>query len=548
MASSTHIGADVSGHSPLVQPGHPAPNDRMDLQRIEDDLRRTEERFRLAARATDDVIWDWNLITNEGWRNDTFQTRFGYAAGQLKTATESWYNGIHPLDKDRVVAGIRAAIDSDRESWSDEYRFFRADKTMAYIFDRGYIVRSEQKQPLRMLGVMMDISDRKRTEERIRKQAELLDRARDAICVNDLNHQIVFWNKGAERLYGWSAQEVMGKNSHELLSRDEPFDPQSTHKHVIDKGEWSGELYHVTKAGRRLVVESSWTLLRNEQGEPESILIFNIDQTRKKQASIQELRAQRLQSIGALTGGIAHDLNNALTPISIGVSLLRNESISADGVKMLDLMRNSIHHSVEMVKPILSFSRGVGGELKEVCVKDLVTEMVKLIKDTFPKFIKVQTEISEDLYPIIGNSTQIHQVLLNLCVNARDAMPKGGFLNIATGNVLLNAESLPKEPGLHPGQYVLLKITDTGAGIPPELLQKIFEPFFTTKLQGDGTGLGLSTVMGIVKTHGGFLNVESQLGKGTTFKVYLPACGPDGPPKETIATQEELPVVNQSET
>jgi two-component system cell cycle sensor histidine kinase/response regulator CckA len=337
----------------------------------------------------------------------------------------------------------------------------------------------------------MDISDRKRAEERTRKQAAMLDLAQDAICLKDLNHQILFWNKGAERLYGWSAQEAIGKNAHELLSQDTPFDPKATHERVIEKGEWRGELYQVTKEGRRLVVESSWTLLRDEQGKPESILVFNIDQTERKQAGLQELRAQRLQSIGALTGGIAHDLNNALTPIAIGVSLLRNETISEDGVKMLDLMTNSIQHSVEMVKQILSFSRGVGGGQKEVCVKDLVADMVRLIQETFPKFIKIQTQVSEDLRPVMGNSTQIHQVLLNLCVNARDAMPKGGILDIATGNVLLEAESLPNQPGLNPGAYVLLKITDTGAGIPPELVEKIFEPFFTTKLQ-----LGLKSVSG----------------------------------------------------
>jgi two-component system cell cycle sensor histidine kinase/response regulator CckA len=279
-------------------------------------------------------------------------------------------------------------------------------------------------------------------------------------------------------------------------------------------------------------VESRWTLLRNEKGEPDSILIFNIDNTEKKRASIQELREQRLQSIGALTGGIAHDLNNALTPIAIGISLLRSEPISADGMKMLDLMKSSIKHSVDMVAQVLSFSRGIGGEEKEVSVKDLIAEMVKMIKETFLRSIKVNTEISENLPPVMGNSTQIYQVLLNLCINARDAMPQGGSLNIAAENIILNAESLPKESGLKPGAFVLLKIADTGMGIPRELLEKIFEPFFTTKAQGSGTGLGLSTVMGIIKTHGGFLDVQSTTGHGTTFKVYLPAhisCVPDLP-------------------
>jgi two-component system cell cycle sensor histidine kinase/response regulator CckA len=293
---------------------------------------------------------------------------------------------------------------------------------------------------------------------------------------------------------------------------------------VIEKGEWRGELYHVTKEGRKLVVESRWTLLRDEHGDPESILIFNIDNTAKKQTELQELRAQRLQSIGALTGGIAHDLNNALTPIAIGVSFLRSEEpISRQAVKMLDLMKNSLKHSVDMVSQILSFSRGIGGEEKKVNVQDLVAEMARMIKETFPRFIKIQTDVPENLHPVMGNSTQIYQVLLNLCINARDAMPTGGALTIAAENISLSAESLPPGRGLNPGSYVLLKIEDTGTGIPPELLEKMFEPFFSTKPQGGGTGLGLSTVMGIIKTHGGFLDVQSKVGLGTTFKVYLPA-------------------------
>src|SRR5580692_10810269 len=166
MASSKHIGGLSSGRSPSIQRGNRAPQPSIERQRLEDELRQGEERFRLAARASDDVIWDWNLVTNEGWRNDTFQTRFGYTAGQLKIATESWYGGIHPLDKDRVVAGIHAAIDSDLETWSDEYRFYRADKSLAFVFDRGYIVRDEKRKASRMLGVMMDISERRQAEER----------------------------------------------------------------------------------------------------------------------------------------------------------------------------------------------------------------------------------------------------------------------------------------------------------------------------------------------------------------------------------------------
>ncbi len=373
-----------------------------------------------------------------------------------------------------------------------------------------------------------EMSERRKMEERIHEQAALLDKAQDAICVKDMSQHILYWNKGAERLYGWASREAVGRNADELLFSDDPGVSAEALRALIRRSEWQGELRQVTRDQRAIIVESRWTLLRDAAGAPKSILVINSDITEKKQLEAQFLRNQRVESVGALAGGIAHDLNNALTPIMIGVAVLRDEKLSPDGRQMLDLMVTSARHSVNMVKQILSFSRGVGGEQIAMSVQELVMEMVELAHKTFPRVIKVQAKIAENIHPVTGNRTQLHQVLLNLCLNARDAMPQGGDLTIKVENVELGTARLPAGLGLSPGPFVQLKVSDTGQGIALEMQKRIFEPFFTTKEPGKGTGLGLSTVIGIVKTHGGFLDIASEVGRGTTFKIYLPAKVPLG--------------------
>jgi two-component system cell cycle sensor histidine kinase/response regulator CckA len=368
-----------------------------------------------------------------------------------------------------------------------------------------------------------EAAERRRMEQRLREQAELLDRARDAICLNDMQQNILYWNKSAERLYGWNSHEALGKNANDLLFQDDLTAPAEALRSLIRNGEWMGELHQVTKNGKQIIVESRWTLLRDSAGKPESILVINTDITERKQIEAQFLRTQRLEGIGALAGGIAHDLNNALAPVVMGVELIRRDVKTEEGQRHLDLMAAGTRRAVDMVRQILTFSRGVSGQHVSLRLRPLIDEMMQFATKTFPRSIRIQTSVADGLPSVIGNSTQLHQVLLNLCVNARDAMPDGGQLAIDAAMVELDAAALPRNGGFAPGSYVLLKVTDTGHGIPQEIQQKIFEPFFTTKELGKGSGLGLSTVMGIVKTHNGFLEVESESDKGTAFKIFLPS-------------------------
>ncbi|MFQ4146741.1 response regulator [Chlorogloeopsis sp. ULAP02] len=358
------------------------------------------------------------------------------------------------------------------------------------------------------------------------EQAALLDITTDAIIVKDLDNQIYFWNKGAESLYGWKPQEAIGKKVNQLLYRAETTSQlQNIYKSLAENGFWQGELQQVTKQGQGIIVASRWTLMSDQDGKPKSILTVNTDITEKKQLESQFLRAQRLESIGTLAGGIAHDLNNILTPILTAAQLLQLKFSNTDErtQQMMKTIEANAKRGAALVKQVLQFARGVEGKRMIVQVGHLFSEIKQIVKETFPKSIELSTDIKPELWAVIGDATHLHQVLMNLVVNARDAMPNGGKLSIYAENIYIDEHYARMNLDASVGPHIQITIADTGVGMPSEIVDRIFEPFFTTKEVGKGTGLGLSTVRGIIKSHGGFVNVHSKVGKGTEFKVFLPA-------------------------
>lgn len=375
--------------------------------------------------------------------------------------------------------------------------------------------------------------------EKVRKQAELLDKAQDAIILLDLQGRIRYWNRSAERLYGWTAHEAEGRLISELVHNG---NPQVSASGV--KSEGVLETRQMTRDGKALIVECRWKLMRDDQDQPESVLLVNTDITEKKKLSEQFLRAQRMESVGTLASGMAHDLNNALTPILISVKLLYNEL--RDNEKLLPLLsaiESGAQRGADMVRQVLSFARGIEGERIAIQLRHIITDLRKILIQTFPKSIKIKADIPKDLWPVLGDPTQLYQVLMNLCVNSRDAMSDGGTLTIEAQNITLDENYSRMHLEARPGRYTLIKVTDSGVGIPQEILGRIFEPFFTTKEQGKGTGLGLSTVIAIIKSHGGFVDVYSEKDKGTQFKVYIPAAELYLD-QETKQEQPEIPVGN----
>jgi two-component system, cell cycle sensor histidine kinase and response regulator CckA len=375
-----------------------------------------------------------------------------------------------------------------------------------------------------MVGTGHDITARKQTEEKLRQQSMLLDIASDAIVVRDMHNVIQYWNKSAEKMYGWSAQEAIGRDSVGLLySAAHAGEAAQADEEVLAQGEWSGEMHHATKAEEELTVEARWTLVRNETGEPAGILAVNTNVSEQRALQAQLLRVQRLESLGTLAGGVAHDLNNVLTPIMMGVEGLSMQNQDEHSRRILEIIQSAAQRGAGIVQQVLSFARGVAGDRAEVQLKHAVREVQNIVQETFPRGIELRGAAAKDLWPVFGDVTQLHQVLMNLCVNARDAMPHGGTLTVSAANVTLDDAAARANVEARPIRYVELTVEDTGVGMAPSLRDKIFDPFFTTKEPGKGTGLGLSTVRTIVKNHGGFVTVESEEGRGSVFRVRIPA-------------------------
>ena len=299
----------------------------------------------------------------------------------------------------------------------------------------------------------------------------------------------------------------------------------------------NGATDYILKERPSRLVEAVRHALREAQVEAD----LRKSEERKKQLEAQFLRAQRMENIGALAGGIAHDLNNALVPVLMGIGYLRSENLGEEADQILATMETSARRGADMVKHMLAFARGAESGEAVIGMDVLIREMNRIIKDTFPKAIQSRINLPEKLWPVSGVSTQLHQVLMNLCVNARDAMPKGGQITISAQNIFLDDRQIQIHPDARPGPYLLLTVADTGTGMAPDVLEKIFQPFFTTKEPGQGTGLGLSTSLHIVKNHGGFIAVKSQVNDGTEFSVYLPAAAATVP-EDVNPVHAKLPV------
>ncbi|HUG28850.1 MAG TPA: PAS domain S-box protein [Gemmatimonadales bacterium] len=390
-----------------------------------------------------------------------------------------------------------------------------------------------------LISLVLAQAERREVEKQLRQQASLLDQAHDAIMVWDLARRVTYWSRGAARLYGWTADEAVGAAPIDSVT-DDPEQFAHATRELLAAGEWAGELQHRTLLGLPITIFARWTLVRDAVGAPESVLAIHTDITERKRLEQQFLRSQRLESIGTLAGGIAHDLNNVLAPIIMSVDLLRMTEIDPERLETLATVETSARRGADMVRQVLTFARGVEGRRTEVQLGDVLSDIRRILDETFLKTITVRVDVKEDLWPVLGDATQVHQVLLNLAVNARDAMPNGGTLTFSAENLQLADVVTPYPRESAPGPYVRVSVEDTGAGMSPEVQDHLFEPFFTTKELGKGTGLGLATARAIAKSHGGFIQVSSELGQGSTFRVYLPA-SPGGAPAEAVAPAAHLP-------
>ena len=439
------------------------------------------------------------------------------------------YKGYH-LDGQRYQAHewpLARALKQGETVTDEEMFIMRSDGALATISADAAPIRNREGRIVAGVVAFSDITERKLAEEQIREQAALLNCAQDAIAVQDLEGRITFWNRGAERLYGWPSAEVAGQCLDDLIYEESPQSARhlaELKKQLEETGEWKGELRQRTRDKKEIIVESRCTLVRDDGQKPKSILVINTDITSRKQLETQLLRMQRMESIGSLASGIAHDLNNALAPILMALHTLQQRFTDDNSRHWLALVRKSAERSRDLVDQVLTFARGAAGQRLQLYLAELIYDLANILQETLPKNITIMVNLPKHLWPIIGDPTQVHQVLMNLCINARDAMqPPGGQLLISAENVELTIDDVCTHEGVKPGPFVRITVTDSGTGIPQEVMDRIFEPFYTTKEQGQGSGLGLSTASGIVRGHGGFIGVVSTIGKGSQFTVCIPA-------------------------
>ena len=483
-----------------------------DLRTLESD-----ERFALVVRGTSDGL----ILTDELGRiqmtNDALQKMFQLSEAELygktlsslftTTIVDEWLTLRLEAD-DREAALSRTVTGKHPDGTS-----FPAELTIT--------PRTVHNQEFLAISVR-DVSERHASQLRLKQQEALLAEIPEPLHILDSEGRIVYWNRGAEQLFGFEATEAIGKSANDLLRIVPPKDDESIHtSEYVEAVRWTGELRATSKDGLSLNIERRRTRLTEEDATIGEV-VLDLDLGERKRMQLVERRRQRLESLGTLASGITHDLNNLLTPILMSSRMLQKDSVSLNRDAMLETIALSASRGADLISQLLTFARGGEGQHQRVNTTEVLSEIVNIIRHTLPKSMQLETEITAELEDFFGDETEISQVLMNLAINARDSMTNEGTLRIVAENRVLSAEQTFAIVTLQPGNYIAITVKDTGAGIPPVIRDRIFDPFFTTKDRGQGTGLGLSTSLGIIRSHNGAIEIRTSVGKGTTITVLLP--------------------------
>ena len=506
-------------------------------KQAEEALRESEFHLARAQQIAHLGSWSWDIAADRLYWSDETYRLFGLQPGEFVPRNEDFLSLVHPEDRKRIEKAVQDALVYGY--YNPEFRIIQKGGEERYVYSKGDIIFDQEGNPVKMEGTVQDITERKRAEEAVReseaKYRELVENAKSVILRFDVTGKVIFINEYGETLFGYKQEELIGRNAVGRIvpEKDEAGkDLEAMIKEICEDTEKyrKNENENMTRDGRKLWINWTNTAIYDQQGKVIEILSVGNDITERKQAEEQMLslqaqlqQSQKMEGLGQLAGGVAHDFNNLLTVISIqsqlGLRGLREGDPLKEKLKDIELAAD---RAASLTRQLLAFSRRQILEMKVINLNFILKDMEKMLRRVIGEDIELKTVLSDDLGMVKVDPGQMEQVIVNLAVNAKDAMPRGGKLFLETANAKLDEKDVRSHVGMIPGAYIILSITDTGIGMSKEVKEQIFDPFFTTKEKGKGTGLGLSTVYGIVKQSGGDIDVYSKPGKGTTFKIYFP--------------------------
>jgi PAS domain S-box-containing protein len=496
-----------------------------ELIRTREALRKSEQRLELALRGADLGFWDWDLQTGKAiWSNRAVEM-LGYSHEELEHDLRTWKRAIYPDDWPHVSEVLNNHLEGRVPFLKFESRMRSKSGEWTWISIRGTVVEhDEDDKPLRMAGIILDFTERKRAEEENVRLVTAIEQAAESIVITDLDGTIDYVNPVFEHATGYTREDVLGQNPRILKSGKQDAAFYQEMWQAISSGKvWSGHFINKKKDGSLFEEEATISPVIDQSGKIVNYVAVKRDVTVEVMLEKQLLQAQKMEAVGTLAGGVAHDFNNLLQVV-LGYAdmLLMDKNDQDPDRERLLAIRQAARHGGDLVKELLTFSRKVPISLRPTDLNQEVKRVRELLYRTIPKMIEIELLLADDLKTVGVDSGQMEQVLLNLAINARDAMPDGGKLTIETENVTLTKEYCETHIEVLPGEYLLLTVSDTGHGMENEVLEHIFEPFYSTKEAGKGTGLGLATVFGIVKGHNGNVTCYSEPGTGTSFRIYLP--------------------------
>jgi PAS domain S-box-containing protein len=490
--------------------------EREQLRQTETRLRQSEEQLR---QITENVS-DWILVFDA-------EGRCTYANPACMKACDAPHSGPCPdfwshLEGDEAARVREEFTQAVRTGAVRRVEFrLRAGATLRSIESQINLACDDKGARTGVILVCRDITERRHAEEQLRAQAAVLDKATDAIIVCGPEEEIIYWNLSAERLYGWTAAEARGCNLHAFLHPAPPPQLGEARHAVRQRGEWQGELRQSGKDGGAIVVQSRWTLFRDDAGRPQSLLVVNTDARNVQLNEAQFLRAQQTASLATLADVMARELRAAVEPVLLVSQLLRVRT--QDAPHWPDAPDAQPRRLADVMQQLGALVRPAQADRMELAVSALVNEVGRQLRQSVAPGVEVNLSVPEDLWGVAGDPEALRQAVMNLCVNAREAMSGGGRIEVIAENLPLKDGDLRLRHGGRPGLHVVITVADTGCGIPPQNLERVFTPFFTTKDHGQSVGVGLTAVQAIARAHGGFVTVDSEVGRGSRFRLYLPA-------------------------